>query len=255
MKTALVTGTGSDVGRAVALFLGSKNYKILTHGRKVTGTLDNTHRQLKEKSIPFVNYLADYSSIDQVVRMCDQILQNEKEIEIMAHIAGGSTAYGHDKINPQQIVDCVNVNLTATMIITHKLLPKLTEDSLIIFTSALSGVHAGWYPTDACFDAAKGGLSRFTENMARNLGPKTRVNCIVVGLLYVDDNYKDWRAARTEQIPMGRIAYAEDYVKCIDFFLNNKYITGVSLLLDGGWLAYNVNPPFSTSFMQRSDQA
>jgi acetoacetyl-CoA reductase/3-oxoacyl-[acyl-carrier protein] reductase len=139
------------------------------------------------------------------------------------------------------------------MVITHKLLPLLTEGSIIVFTSALSGIHAGWYPTDACFDAAKAGLSRFTENMARNLAPKTRVNCIVIGLSYVDDNYKEWREGRTSQIPMGRISYPEDYVKCIDFFLNHEYITGVSLPLDGGWFAYNVNPPFSTPLMQRAE--
>lgn len=252
MKTALVTGTGCDVGREVALFLGSKGYKILTHGTEMKTTLENTHQLLKKKDIQYSTYLADYSSIDDVVHMCDQILENEDELGVIVHVAGGSTAFGHDKITPEQIIDAVNINLISPMIMTHKLLPKLIEGSLIVFTSALSGIHAGWYPTDACFDAAKGGLSRFTENMARNLGPKTRVNCIVIGLSYVDDNYKDWRAGREEQIPMGRIAYAEDYVKCIDFFLNNEYVSGVSLPLDGGWMAYNINPPFKAALMERS---
>lgn len=252
MKTALVTGTGCDIGKEVSLFLGSKNYKILTHGTKMKKHLENTHKKLNKKNIPYSTYLADFSSIDEVIAICDQILKDEDEIGVMIHVAGGSTAFGPHKITPQQIIDASNINLIAPMIITHKLLPKLTDNSLIVFTSAISGIHSGWYPTDACFDAAKGGLSRFTENMARNLGPKTRVNCIVIGLMYVDDNYKDWRTARAEQIPMGRIADAEDYVKCIDFFLKNEYVTGVSLPLDGGWMAYNVNPPFSAPLMQAS---
>jgi NAD(P)-dependent dehydrogenase (short-subunit alcohol dehydrogenase family) len=252
MKTALVTGTGCDAGRESALWLGSKNYKILTHGTSMKETLEGTHRLLDEKNIPYSCYLADYSSVDEVVDMCDRILENEDEIEVILHIAGGSTAFGAHEITPQQIVDAVNVNLMSPMIITHKLLPKLTDHSLIVFTSALSGLHAGWYPTDACFDAAKGGLSRFTENMARNLGPKTRVNCVAIGLLYVDDNYKDWRQARAEQIPMGRIAYASDFVKCVEFFLDNEYVSGVSLPLDGGWMAYNVNPGFGTALMEKT---
>jgi hypothetical protein len=81
----------------------------------------------------------------------------------------------------------------------------------------------------------------------RELGMKTRVNSIVIGLNYVDDNHKEWRAARPEQMPMEKIAYAEDYVKCIDLFLNHDYITGTSLRLDGGWFIYNPNPPFRTS--------
>jgi NAD(P)-dependent dehydrogenase (short-subunit alcohol dehydrogenase family) len=252
MKSALVTGTGCDIGRELALFLGSKNYKIITHGSAMKKTLENTHAELKKRNVPFSTYLADFSSIDQVIAMSDKILENENDIEIVAHVAGGSTAFGAHNITPQQILDSVNVNLVAPMIMTHKLLPKLTEGSLIVFTSALSGIHAGWYPTDACFDAAKGGLSRFTENLARELGPKTRVNCIAIGLIFVDDNYKQWRAGRVEQIPMGRIAYAEDYVKCVEFFISNDYITGVTLPLDGGWMSYNVNPPFNTPLMQRS---
>lgn len=250
MKAALVTGTGCDIGREVALFLGSKGYKILTHGTKMKETLENTHRKLEDDSISYATYLADFSSSQEVEAMCDNILENEDEIEVIVHVAGGSTAFGHREITPQQITDAVNVNLISPMIITHKLLPKLTDDSLIVFASAITGIHAGWYPTDACFDAAKGGLHRFVENMARNLGPQTRVNCIVIGLMYVDDNYKEWRAARSEQIPMGRIAYAEDFVKCVAFFLNHKYITGVSLPLEGGWSGYNVNPPFTTPVMQ-----
>ena len=138
------------------------------------------------------------------------------------------------------------------MVITHKLLPLLGEGSVVVNTSAMTGFHAGWYPTDACFDAAKGGIHRFTENMARELGPRTRVNAIVIGLSYVDDNYKGWRDGRKDQFAMKRIAVPEDYVKCVDFFLSHGYITGVSLPLDGGWYSYNVNPPFSTATMQRS---
>lgn len=244
MKTALVTGAGSDIGREVALFLGTKGYKILAHekGEKSPPEFENTLKALKKEKIAHLPYFADFTSKVEVIRMCDDILRNESELAVIVHVAGGSTAFGPYQITPEQLIDVVNINLIAPMIIVHKLLPLLTDGSLIVFTSALCGFHAGWYPTDASFDAAKGGLMRFTENMARNLGPKTRVNCIAIGLSYVEDSQKEWRAARVEQIPMGRIAYPKDYVKCIDFFLNHDYITGVSLPLDGGWQGYNVNP-------------
>ena len=49
MKTALITGTGCDIGREVALFLGAKNYKILTHGTEMKETLKNTHQALEDR--------------------------------------------------------------------------------------------------------------------------------------------------------------------------------------------------------------
>ncbi len=247
MKRAFITGAGSDIGREVALFLGAKGYKIVVHGReKKCSGIENTIKVLTERNIEHVLYFADFTSKVEVTNMCDEIIRNESELEIIVHVAGGGAGFGHDKITPEQLMDLVNINLIAPMIITHKLLPLLTDGSLIVFTSALSGYHAGWYPSDACFDAAKGGLMRFTENMARNLGPRTRVNCIAIGLSYVEDSLKEWRAGMVDQIPMGRIAYPKDYVKCIDFFLNHDYITGVSLPLDGGWQGYNVNPPPGT---------
>jgi 3-oxoacyl-[acyl-carrier protein] reductase len=253
MKAALVTGAGSDIGREVSLFLASKGYEILAHELKAGCVeIENSIRAFNSASIRYRTLFADFSVEDEVVKMCDDILKTGLELGVIVHIAGGSTAFGAYDITPKSIVSTVFINLISPMIITHKLLPALAEGSLVVSTSAMCGFHAGWYPTDACFDAAKGGLLRFTENMARSLGPKTRVNAIVLGLSYVDDNYKDWRQGRAYQFPMKRIAYPQDYVKCVEFFLNHDYITGVSLPLDGGWYSYNVNPPFSSALMQKA---
>lgn len=252
MKAALVTGAGCDIGRETSLFLASKGYKILAHGRSNGAGFKNSAKAFDQAKIHYEPFFADLAKNDEVVRMCDAILKTGTELGVIVHIAGGSSAFGPWNITPQNIVDVVAINLVSPMVITHKLLPLLGEGSLVINTSAMTGFHAGWYPTDACFDAAKGGIHRFTENMARELGPRTRVNAIVIGLSYVDDNYKGWRDDRKDQFAMKRIAVPEDYVKCVDFFLSHGYITGVSLPLDGGWYSYNVNPPFATALMQKS---
>jgi 3-oxoacyl-[acyl-carrier protein] reductase len=250
MKTAFVTGVGSDIGREVAVFLGSKGYKILSHDMKTNEeALEKSHNELKKRGIPYSVYYADLSNTNETSTMCDKILKNENNIGAIIQVAGGSTAFGHDQITPDQIINATNVNLVSQMIITHKLLPKLTDGSIVVFTVALSGIHAGWYLTDACFDAAKGEILRFAENMARNLGPKTRVNSIAIGLSYVDDNYKDWRDGIVPKIPMGRLSRPEDYVKCVEFFLSHEYITAVTLRLDGGWFTYTDSPPFKTAMM------
>ena len=253
MKGALVTGVGSDIGRETSLFLASKGFRIIAHElREDSVEFRKSAKSFDKAGIRYESFFADFSKKDEVIRMCDEILKSGVRLGIIVHIAGGSTAFGPWKITPQNIIDTVFINLISPMIITHKLLPLLEEGSLVVATSALSGFHAGWYPTDACFDAAKGGILRFTENMARDLGPKTRVNSIVIGLSYVDDNYKEWRELRKDQFPMKRIAVPADYVKCVDFFLSHDYITGVSLPLDGGWSSYNVNPPFVSATMERS---
>ena len=251
MKAALVTGAGCDVGRETSLYLASKGYKVFGHWRREAESFRKTVQAFDTTRIDLEPVFADLANTDEVNRMCDQILQFGAELGAIVHIAGGSSAFGAHKITPQNIIDTVNVNLVSPMIIVHKLLPLLGEGSVVINTSAMTGFHAGWYPTDACFDASKGGIHRFTENLARELGPRTRVNTIVLGLSEVEDNYKGWRDSFKDQIPMKRIAKPDDYVRCVDFFMGHPYITGVCLPLDGGWFSHQSAPPFPTATMHR----
>lgn len=252
MKAALVTGAGCDVGRETCLYFASKGYKVFGHWRRDGESFRNSVQAFDKARIDLEPVFADLANTDEVTRMCDGILKSGAELGAIVHIAGGSSAFGARKITPQNIIDQVNINLVSPMIIVHKLIPALGEGSVVINTSAMTGFHAGWYPTDACFDASKGGIHRFTENMARELGPRTRVNTIVLGLSEVEDNYKEWRDSFKPQIPMNRIARPDDYVRCVDFFVSHPYITGVCLPLDGGWYTHHSAPPFPTSTMQRS---
>jgi len=233
------------------MYLASKGYKIFGHWRRKDDRFRRVAQAFAEAGIECQPVFVDLAKTDEVVHMCDQILMSGRELSAIINLAGGSSAYGPRTITPQNIVDTVTINLTSPMIIAHRLLSKMSAGSVIINTSALTGFHASWYPTDACFDASKGGIHRFTENMARELGPRTRVNAIVLGLSEVNDNYNEWRNSFASQIPMRRIAQPDDYVKCVDFFLNHSYVTGVCLPLDGGWYSYPAAPPFPSSTMNR----
>lgn len=252
MKAAVVTGAGCDIGRETVFLLASKGHKIFAHWRRQGPSFDKTVQAYRDVGIDFEPVFADLSRPDEVVAMCDTILASKVELAAFVNVAGGSAAYGPWKITPQNIIETININLVSPMIMTHKLMPLFGEGSAVIHTSAITGFHAGWQATDACFDAAKGGLHRFTENMARELGPRTRVNAIVLGLSHVEDNYKEWRDSLKSQFAMKRISTPADYVKCVDFLVSHPYITGVCLPLDGGWYSYHVAPPFPSAVMSRS---
>lgn len=255
MKAALVTGAGCDIGRETIFLLAAKGHKVFGHWRRQGPSFDRTVLAYRNAGVDIEPVFADLSRPDECIAMCDRILATNAELAAFVNVAGGSAAYGVSKITPRNIVDTININLVSPMIITHKLVPALGEGSVVIHTSAITGFHAGWQGTDACFDAAKGGLHRFTENMARELGPKTRVNTIVLGLSYVEDNYKEWRESLKRQFPMKRIATPADYVKCVEFFIGHEYITGMCLPLDGGWYSYHTAPPFPTAVMSRAPAA
>ena len=252
MRAAFVTGANCDIGHETIALLAAKGYKILAHWRKEGSVFEKSYQTYKDMGIEVEPFFADLADTDAVTRMCDAILAQPVELGAFVNVAGGSAAYGAHGITPANIIHTVNMNLVSPMIIAHKLLPLMAEDSSMIFTSAITGFHAGWQATDACFDAAKGGLHRFTENLARELGPRTRVNTIVLGLSYVDDNYKEWRDSLKGQFAMKRISTPADYVKCVDFLLDHSYITGICLPLEGGWYSYHTAPPFPTAVMNRS---
>jgi len=95
------------------------------------------------------------------------------------------------------------------------------------------------------YTASKGGVIGLTENLALDLGPKgINVNAIAPGAIDTDmsrgtSDDKEMGEAVLRRIPKGRVGKPEDIGAAAAFLASDEadYITGVTLYVDGGWLA------------------
>lgn len=170
-KTVLVTGSTDGLGKLLALQLARLGVNVIVHGRSSAKT-EPVLKELRE-----VNSTGSFSSV-----VCDLNQPNTiseafaeiKQLDILVNNAGIWQEGNTVEIPPEKIIEVMNVNLGAPMLITRTLLPILLKSSFsqILNTSSIAGVTLpeGYYHT--IYTATKWGLQAFTEAMAKEYDGK-----------------------------------------------------------------------------------
>ena len=139
--TAVVTGSTSGIGKAVADMLESRGMTVIRADRSV----------------------ADLRDIDSITKAYSQIAKTHKPAVLVN--AAGCAYYGlHENITPKQIKEMCDVNLTSPLIITNLLLPSIREQKgIIINISSVSAVNVNTH--GAAYGATKAGLDSFGRSL------------------------------------------------------------------------------------------
>ncbi len=119
---------------------------------------------------------------------------------------------------------------------------KMKSGSIINITSLSS--EQG-FPNNPGYAASKGGIKAFTKSLAIDLGSKgIRVNCVIPGYIKTDMTINSYNQMKTnkerlERIILNRWGNPDDLIGTFIFLISDasKYITGIDLPVDGGWLA------------------
>ncbi len=124
MKTILITGSTDGIGKLAALDLATQGHTVIIHGRNPE-KINNTILEIKEKSKnPNVSgYVADFSNLNEVKRMSEQILADVPRLDVLINNAG---VYNSKKENSEDGYDMrFAVNYFAPYILTNALMPLL----------------------------------------------------------------------------------------------------------------------------------
>jgi pteridine reductase len=126
------------------------------------------------------------------------------------------------------------LNLRAPLLCAQYASSRMDAGGLIINISDV-GATKTWsgYPT---YVMSKAGVESLTRLLARSLAPNIRVNAIAPGFVYPSKSLPDgeWEKL-VAKIPLRRAAKAEEITGAIDFLLKNEYITGQTIVVDGGY--------------------
>ena len=136
----------------------------------------------------------------------------------------------------------MNVNVTGAFLLTQGFLHYMSEGSCIINFSSIYGVKAPDpklyegvdFNTPLIYSVTKSAIIGMTRHLATELSPNIRVNCISPGGIYngQPDNFV---ARYNEKTPLGRMAKVEDIVSAVKFLIENQYVTGQNIIVDGGF--------------------
>ena len=155
MKTALVTGASSGIGRRICLDLVQDGYEVFGIGRKF---------EHPDTQVPFFHTLVcDLRDTQALLSLVGQVREKAR-IDTLIHCAG-TAYYGlHEEISPAKIQEMRRVNLEAPLILTQMLLRDMkSAGGTIVFISSVTARRAS--PHGAAYAAGKAGLSGFAESL------------------------------------------------------------------------------------------
>ncbi len=185
--TALVTGAGGGIGRAIALALADKGVNVVLFGGKSLEKLSATANAVRDRGVNCIAELCDLTDYTSMCSAFDKVKQLVVGIDVLVNNAG--MAYNEPFENtPVEIFDKImNINARAPYLLTQLVLPYLKSSkraSIINISSVVA--HAG-YPDQSAYSASKHALIGFTKSLAKEVYKDgIRVHAVSPGGVYTD---------------------------------------------------------------------
>lgn len=239
MKTIIVTGGSRGIGAAIVRTLAKENYNVVLNYNKSQEAAEEIKKELAEDNIHIEIFKADVSKKDEVKKLVKFTLDKFKNIDILINNAGIDQIKPFMDITEEDWNTMMNVNLNSVFYCTQEVLENMIHNKkgCIINISSIWGIMGA--SCEVHYSASKAAVDGMTKALAKELGPSNiRVNSIAPGLINTDMN-KDLTKEDLEEIkkeiPLGRIAEPEEIVKSIRWLIDDEYISGQIISVNGGW--------------------
>jgi citronellol/citronellal dehydrogenase len=244
-QTALVTGGGSGLGRAIAEGLARAGADLLLAARRV----ERCEAAAKEISAAtgrrveaaFVNI----RERDAVEALEARARDRFGRIDVLVNNAGGQFAQPAREFKPKGWQAVIDTNLTGSWNMIQVFGNRMLDGAGGTITNVIAVVGRG-FPGLAHTAAARAGVLELTRTLAYEWGPKVRLNCVAPGAVATEgfrDTYDPNIAEVFEGIPLARYGTREEIANGVVFLSSPaaSYITGEVLFVAGGQQSYGRN--------------
>ena len=152
-------------------------------------------------------------------------------LDVVVNAAGaGFAATPFEEVTEEQVDAALAVTVKGSFFVTQAAAPHLRETKGLVVMVEDVAAYQAW-PSFAAHCAAKAGQAMLTRALARALAPDVRVCGVAPGPVVVDPDQVERRAAETL---LGRVGSADDVAAAILYLTDAEFVTGASLVVDGG---------------------
>jgi NAD(P)-dependent dehydrogenase (short-subunit alcohol dehydrogenase family) len=227
---ALVTGAAHRLGKVFALTLAQHGFDIILHYHQSFDAALQTQAEIESMGRSVVLAQADLTDPTQI----QSIISNFNSLNVLVNSAAFMPHGNVDLLTTENWDTSLDLNLRAPFLLAQECAKKMVNGGLIVNITDV-GAQKAWsrYPS---YTVSKAGLESLTKILARAFAPKIRVNAIAPGFVLQSDivSEEEWQRL-INRIPLKRPAHSEEIASALEFLLKNEYVTGQTIVVDGGF--------------------
>jgi pteridine reductase len=232
-RVALVTGAGKRLGRAVALRLAEDGCDVVVHYRSSEADARAVVREIEKLGRRGMAIAADLNSVAEIKKLFQETSQHFGRLDVLVNSAATFVESAFTATTENEWHTSLDSNLKAPFFCAQAATPMLRETRGVVVNFADIGGILGW-PGFIPHSISKAGVILMTRALAKELAPEVRVNAIAPGTITMPGDPPEWERDFIQLAPLKRTGTPADIADAVLFLVHAKFITGQTLVVDGG---------------------
>jgi 3-oxoacyl-[acyl-carrier protein] reductase len=239
-KKALITGSGRNLGRGVALRLAQAGFDIAVHARSNAADTEDVAREARALGLQAVTCLGDTGSTADVKNIVDKVLGAFGHVDVLVNVAAYRPFQDFLETSTADWARVMDTNVTGVFQLTQAFLPGMIERrwGRIINFSGMNSIRG--YPQRVHIAASKHAVWGMTKALSREFGPyNITANVISPGPAeseHADKVFDAAIVAQAKEIPLGRLGRQSEIAGVVAFLASEEasFVSGQMIGVNGG---------------------
>lgn len=244
-KCALVTGSGTGIGREIALEFARQGADVVLHYAHSGTGAESAAEEIQATGRRSAAFKADFNSVDEVIELAHRTVDFLGGVDCLVNNSGITLNKPFLEVTREQFDVLYHVNIRAQFFLTQEIAGNMLTrgGGAVCNITSVHGLQGA--PDHSVYAGTKGAIIAYTRALAVELAHKgIRVNAIAPGWVTVENYYKAipgfneeaaCKSARNA-VPVGRAGTPQDIAKLAAFLCSEdaEFIIGQTLVADGG---------------------
>lgn len=244
-KKALVTGSGTGIGRGIALEFARQGADVVLHYGHSAAGAQSAVEEIQAMGRRALAVKANFENTDEAVELANRAIEFLEGVDCLVNNSGITMNRPFLKVTREQYDVLLNVNLRSPYFLAQRIVEDMLshEGGAIVNMTLIHGVAGA--PEHSVYAATKGAIIAYTRTLGVELAHKgVRVNAIAPGWINVENhakavpgfNLRDAEQAARNAVPVGHFGTPVDIAKLAAFLCTEDagYIVGQTFIVDGG---------------------
>ena len=241
-RRAVVTGSSSGIGRAIALELSAAGAEVLIHANRSIAGGEKLRQEITARGARCEFIQADLRTGEAATAFFEEALETLGGLDIWINNAGVDILTGEGaKLSYEEKLDSlIAVDLRASILLARKAGKAMKDHGGVILNMGWDQAAVGMEgESGELFGAIKGAVMAFTRSLALSLAPEVRVNCLAPGWIrtaWGEEAPAEWQERVLQEVPLGRWGSPEDVASTARFLVSDaaSFISGQVVNINGG---------------------